>query len=617
MLLTMSATFAAARATVCNRVRVLPTSNWGASRLVKCKIQGSNTGLESGYVDLYTIGAATDSQWNDYTFSNGTDYRYLRLYSDPNNVTVLTLAEIEFYNGSTRINGTGFGQRGTYMNGTGIYAWNPFTNALDGNAGTIYDPRGTSGYVGIDQQNNPYPRASVPGNPTAVASNGATCIAWTYSSKGNNTAGIAYRVKRSTSNGGPYTTIADNYQSGDATVFYVDRNVSNGTTYYYVVSAYDSSGESANSYQVSATTAVPAASSLRIMPMGDSITQGDDPGTTYRTYLYDKMVAAGYSFDFVGPNKTSSPVDGDHAGLGGWEAAQISGVYGAPWWVNNDLPQGIGTYLLAYQPDIILLHVGTNDILRNKPAPNGRLRELLTRIYNILPNVRVIVAQIVNNGNPATPGYNSSIPAVVSDFTNAGRKIEAVDMFNATSYPADFPDNTHPNATGQNKMADVWFNALKKYFGGATPTPTPTPAGAPINRTIAIYAPNVNRFVTTDLSNAAAGNPLRASATVVNAWERLIVNSTGDGYVGFWSPSANRFVSVNNNDTLKPLLASWSSSIGDWEKFTWESRGSNKFALKSKITGKYVTCDMSNGGNIVASWANSVGYWEEFTYDLQ
>jgi hypothetical protein len=57
-----------------------------------------------------------------------------------------------------------------------------------------------------------------------------------------------YNLKRSTINGSSYTTIAS--LTGTS---YIDSNVTNGTTYYYVVTAMDNFGESLNSTQVSAS----------------------------------------------------------------------------------------------------------------------------------------------------------------------------------------------------------------------------------------------------------------------------------------------------------------------------------------------------------------------------
>ena len=63
-----------------------------------------------------------------------------------------------------------------------------------------------------------------------------------------------YNVKRAQVSGGPYATIA----SGVLTTSYSDTGLTNGSTYYYVVSAVNSFGESANSYEA---VAMPQAAS--------------------------------------------------------------------------------------------------------------------------------------------------------------------------------------------------------------------------------------------------------------------------------------------------------------------------------------------------------------------
>ena len=83
----------------------------------------------------------------------------------------------------------------------------------------------------------------VPTGLTATAGNAQIILAWTAS-----TGAASYRVKRATATGGPYTQIAN-----PAATTYTDTGLTNGTPYYYVVSAVNSSGESANSSQASAT----------------------------------------------------------------------------------------------------------------------------------------------------------------------------------------------------------------------------------------------------------------------------------------------------------------------------------------------------------------------------
>ncbi|HTC40466.1 MAG TPA: twin-arginine translocase TatA/TatE family subunit [Candidatus Acidoferrales bacterium] len=83
-----------------------------------------------------------------------------------------------------------------------------------------------------------------PGGVTAKAGHGQVSINWNPSTGASN-----YNVKRSGTSGGPYALIAST-----AAVSYSDEGLANGT-YYYVVAAVGSYGESAHSIEVSATTA--------------------------------------------------------------------------------------------------------------------------------------------------------------------------------------------------------------------------------------------------------------------------------------------------------------------------------------------------------------------------
>ncbi|MDU5946287.1 MAG: glycoside hydrolase family 6 protein, partial [Paenibacillus macerans] len=85
---------------------------------------------------------------------------------------------------------------------------------------------------------------AAPAGLTATAGNAKVELSWTASS-----GATSYNVKRATTSGGPYTTVA----AGVTATSYTNTGLANGTTYYYVVSAVNSAGESANSAQVAAT----------------------------------------------------------------------------------------------------------------------------------------------------------------------------------------------------------------------------------------------------------------------------------------------------------------------------------------------------------------------------
>jgi len=91
------------------------------------------------------------------------------------------------------------------------------------------------------------PPPAAPAGLEAVAGNMQVSLSWTAS-----TGATSYHVKRSTTNGGPFTQV-----SAPTAANFTDAGLTNGTIYYYVVSALNSAGESANSSQASATPAAP------------------------------------------------------------------------------------------------------------------------------------------------------------------------------------------------------------------------------------------------------------------------------------------------------------------------------------------------------------------------
>jgi fibronectin type 3 domain-containing protein len=109
---------------------------------------------------------------------------------------------------------------------------------------------------------------TVPPAPThlvASPESNAVGLSWNAAS-----GATGYKVKRATVSGGPYTTLGS-----PATARYTDASALNGTTYYYVVSATNSSWEGPDSSQVSALPALLVSST--------ELTASPDPTATYGT----------------------------------------------------------------------------------------------------------------------------------------------------------------------------------------------------------------------------------------------------------------------------------------------------------------------------------------------
>ena len=86
-----------------------------------------------------------------------------------------------------------------------------------------------------------------PGSPKCTAGTGKCTLTWTACSSGS--APITYNVLRSTVSGGSYSSIA----TGITSLTYTDSGLTRGKTYYYVFSAANCAGTSANSAQAYAT----------------------------------------------------------------------------------------------------------------------------------------------------------------------------------------------------------------------------------------------------------------------------------------------------------------------------------------------------------------------------
>lgn len=198
---------------------------------------------------------------------------------------------------------------------------------------------------------------------------------------------------------------------------------------------------------------------LKIMPLGDSNTRGMswDPAG-YRNDLWTRLVLNGYDVDFVGTQSAGSDgMDVNHEGHGGWTI--------------QDIYNSVNGWLNTHQPDVIMLMIGTNDVLKETQpmttAPD-RLSALIDRITNTLPNAQVLVGTILPLDNTLTNrqqaiDFNSEVPGIVSAKAAAGKKVSFVDVFNQISYSDLSTDAIHLSVGGYEKLAHVWYNALLNF----------------------------------------------------------------------------------------------------------------------------------------------------------
>ena len=124
---------------------------------------------------------------------------------------------------------------------------------------------------------------------------------------------------------------------------------------------------------------------------------------------------------------------------------------------------------LSERPNVVLLMAGTNDM--NIPfdpdtAPD-RLGDLIDQIAISCPDAAILVAQLIHSGyvgtNTRITTYNSALVGVVAQRAKAGKHVLLAtgmsDALNKTSQN-DYADDLHPNDSGYQKIANVWYNYL-------------------------------------------------------------------------------------------------------------------------------------------------------------
>jgi lysophospholipase L1-like esterase len=205
------------------------------------------------------------------------------------------------------------------------------------------------------------------------------------------------------------------------------------------------------------------ASGRRIMPMGDSVTQGSDAGhmiCNYRRDLWLMLQAGGYQdIDFLGPNHDpscgpgESDFDQDNAGFSGKSTSFLF--------------DNIETILASGTPDVVLLMIGYNDPFAGYQPQHtlGPMQAVIEKTRDKNPSVTFIIAMLPHVENAVTNAgidlLDAALPEFAATHATPASPILLVDLRPVIDADTDTYDGIHPKASGANKMARVWYDALK------------------------------------------------------------------------------------------------------------------------------------------------------------
>jgi len=210
----------------------------------------------------------------------------------------------------------------------------------------------------------------------------------------------------------------------------------------------------------------------KILPLGDSITWGvgDEGNAGYRGPLFALSVSAQQKITFSGslsngPSTIAGqPFPQKNEGHSGWNISTVNQYSDGHAGIATVIPSPAFDNASGGVPNIILLHIGTNDTGSSTGAEMAsRLDALIDKITTAAPDALLVVAKIIplSWATTAINDYNKAIPGIVTKHASAGKHVEIVDMNTGfTSSTMMSSDNIHPNSAGYKFMSDRWYSVI-------------------------------------------------------------------------------------------------------------------------------------------------------------
>lgn len=173
--------------------------------------------------------------------------------------------------------------------------------------------------------------------------------------------------------------------------------------------------------------------------------------------------------------------------------------------------------ILLQQPNLVLIHAGTNDNDRETPeesyrdAPK-RLGNLMDAVLCQCPDAVLLVAMLVHNDHNQTQTqfFNAQVPGLVQERYDKGFKVQVVNQTGVEGFL--MADPLHPNDAGYRVMAQNFMDAINDLPSGWVSQPSDLAAAganASMTNTCAVYVPYSTG--TSNPTNAASTTPAATS----------------------------------------------------------------------------------------------------------
>ncbi|MEU0596717.1 GDSL-type esterase/lipase family protein [Streptomyces sp. NPDC006393] len=220
---------------------------------------------------------------------------------------------------------------------------------------------------------------------------------------------------------------------------------------------------------------------LRFMPVGDSMTIGSAGEHTWRHRLWQHLCATyGGPFTFVGPRETlydkaaDAPTSYAYADPG-FPRAHLAG-WGEGWLHMAPL---IGGAVRECRADVLLVSLGLIDLgfYTNAEQTAENVRAFVAGAREANPRVRMVLLPVIPNIRAAADAlfaaqvdlFNALLAKVAADLDEPRSPLLLASPPEPYDIHTDTYDGTHPNASGEHRIAGAFAGAMWEAWGVGQP----------------------------------------------------------------------------------------------------------------------------------------------------
>ncbi|GAA3520682.1 hypothetical protein GCM10022263_05730 [Nocardioides daeguensis] len=232
-----------------------------------------------------------------------------------------------------------------------------------------------------------------------------------------------------------------------------------------------------------APTPAPALDPVRILLVGDSVTQGSSGDWTWRYRLWRHFADAGVPVDFVGPRDDLWRLPEGGGGEATYADPDFDRDHAARWGMWALFPDVPFDALVAtYQPDVVVEALGVNDLLYGVDAAevSAAIAARVLEARAARPDVAVVLTEPSQHWFPGVLELNTRLADIASDLTTATSPVVVARAADGYDAEEDTWDGSHPNARGEVRIAAAVADALHALgVGPAAARPLVVPPVGP------------------------------------------------------------------------------------------------------------------------------------------